>query len=68
MENDNKEGAYEIGYGKPPRHRRFQKGQSGNFRGRPKGAKNFTTVAEEALANPSRSMRTGDGRPRPRWR
>jgi hypothetical protein len=52
MENDNKEGGYEIGYGKPPRSTRFQKGQSGNFSGRPKGAKNFTTVAEEALREP----------------
>jgi hypothetical protein len=49
MENENKEGGYEIGYGKPPCSTRFQKGQSGNLRGRPKGAKNFTTVAEEAL-------------------
>ena len=27
-----------MGYGKPPRHTRFQKGQSGNPRGRPRGA------------------------------
>jgi hypothetical protein len=52
VENDNREGGYEIGYGKPPRHTRFQKGQSGNSRGRPRGSKNFTTVAEEALREP----------------
>jgi hypothetical protein len=52
MNNDNREGGYEIGYGKPPRHTRFEKGQSGNSRGRPRGAKNFTTVAEEALREP----------------
>lgn len=27
---------YEVGYGKPPRDRRFKPGQSGNPRGRPK--------------------------------
>lgn len=27
---------YEVGYGKPPQHTRFQKGKSGNPRGRPK--------------------------------
>lgn len=31
---------YEIGYGKPPRETRFRRGESGNPRGRPKGAKN----------------------------
>ena len=42
-------GDYEVGYGKPPRHTRFAKGQSGNPRGRPRGAKNFNTLLEEAL-------------------
>jgi hypothetical protein len=45
-------GDYEVGYGKPPRHTRFAKGQSGNPRGRPCGAKNFTTLLEEALNEP----------------
>ncbi|MEM6857917.1 MAG: DUF5681 domain-containing protein [Pseudomonadota bacterium] len=31
---------YEIGYGKPPKHSQFKKGQSGNLAGRPRGAKN----------------------------
>jgi hypothetical protein len=52
VEKDNREGGYETGYCKPPRRTRFQKGQSGNSRGRPRGAKNFTTVAEEALREP----------------
>jgi hypothetical protein len=40
---------YEVGYGKPPRHTRFKKGQSGNPRGRPSGSKNLATVLIEAL-------------------
>jgi uncharacterized protein DUF5681 len=30
--------SYNVGYGKPPHHTRFQKGQSGNPGGRPRGA------------------------------
>ena len=44
-----KEADYEVGYGKPPRHTRFTKGQSGNPRGRPPGTKNLRTLLSEAL-------------------
>src|SRR5215471_10450644 len=40
---------YEVGYGKPPHHTRFKKGQSGNPRGRPCGSKNLKTLLSEAL-------------------
>ena len=43
---------YEIGYGKPPRHTRFRKGQSGNPRGRPKGSRNFASELDEILNAP----------------
>jgi hypothetical protein len=39
----------EIGYGKPPKDTQFKKGQSGNPRGRPRGAKNLATLVGEAL-------------------
>jgi hypothetical protein len=44
-----KEAEDEVGYGKPPRHTRFVKGQSGNPRGRPVGTKNLRTLLSEAL-------------------
>jgi hypothetical protein len=44
-----KDGDYDVGYGKPPRHTRFVKGQSGNPRGRTTGAKNLRTLLTEAL-------------------
>jgi Family of unknown function (DUF5681) len=40
---------YQVGYGKPPRHTRFRPGVSGNPRGRPKDAKNLSTLVHEAL-------------------
>lgn len=36
MSHDNE---YEVGYGKPPKHSQFKKGQSGNLNGRPKKRK-----------------------------
>jgi len=47
-----KQSDYEVGYGKPPRHTRFKKGQSGNPRGRPGGSKNLKTLLSEALNEP----------------
>lgn len=38
-----------TGYRKPPKHRRFQPGQSGNPHGRPKGSRNFLTEIREEL-------------------
>jgi hypothetical protein len=42
-------GKYEVGYGKTPLSGRFPKGQSGNPKGRPKGARNVSTVIEAVL-------------------
>jgi len=47
--SDPKKPTYDIGYGKPPPQSRFQAGQSGNPKGRPKGARNFSTVIDQEL-------------------
>jgi hypothetical protein len=53
---------YKVGYKRPPLHTRFQKGQSGNPRGRPRGSKNFSTLLTDALNEPV--VVTEDGRRR----
>lgn len=40
---------YVVGYAKPPTDTRFQPGQSGNTKGRPKGAKTFNMAIEAEL-------------------
>jgi hypothetical protein len=42
-------GAFEVGFGKPPRSTQFKPGRSGNPAGRPRGAKNFATAIEQEL-------------------
>lgn len=51
MSNDNANEDYEIGYGKPPKHTRWQKGQSGNPSGRPKGARGLKTDLNAELVS-----------------
>lgn len=49
---------YEVGYGRPPKHSQFAKGQSGNKSGRAKGSKNLKTVVEKE-ANAKVHIREG---------
>jgi hypothetical protein len=54
MNNDETPNDYEVGYGKPPKNTRFQKGISGNPKGRPKQCRNF----DEELIRESESLMT----------
>lgn len=40
---------YEVGYRRPPKQTQFKKGQSGNPKGRPKGARGLDTMLMEEL-------------------
>ena len=51
-----------VGYKKPPRHTRFQPGQSGNPQGRPKGSRNFASAVKDLLGGKVRVVI--DGSPR----
>src|SRR5580704_3397675 len=48
-----------VGYGRPPRHTRFKKGQSGNPKGRPPGSANAKTIVSRAISEKV-TIREGD--------
>ena len=54
----NGSGDYEVGYGRPPKGRQFKPGQSGNPKGRPKGAENESTILRDIL---NRKITIGEG-------
>lgn len=49
---DNPPRPYEVGYGKPPKHSRYKKGQSGNRKGRKPRVKNASTLIQMELDKP----------------
>ena len=51
---------YNVGYRKPPKHAQFRPGQSGNPKGRKKGAKGMKTLAQKTLTAKV-AVRTGNG-------
>ena len=56
---DNEDQEYEVGYGKPPKHRQYKKGRSGNPKGRKKGSRNFSTDLKDTLKEPVRVTKDG---------
>lgn len=55
--------AYDVGYKKPPKRTQFKKGESGNLKGRPRGAKSLKTIARRLLTEKI-SVRTARGESR----
>src|SRR4051812_50096920 len=47
---------YRVGYGKPPLHTRFRKGQSGNPSGRPRRKTDLASLLTRALDRPAEAQ------------
>jgi Family of unknown function (DUF5681) len=62
MTDEANDDAFAVGYKKPPRHSRFQPGQSGNPRGRQKGVRNLATDVKRTLEVPVRLNDQGKAR------
>src|SRR5438128_100740 len=58
---------YQVGYGKPPRHTQFKKGQSGNPKGRPKGSENFAKLTRRILNEKIVIRENGERRTITKW-
>ena len=54
-----RDGDFQVGYGKPPRHSRFAPGTSGNPRGRQKGVRNLASDVKHTLQVPVRFAEQG---------
>src|SRR4051794_40011259 len=52
---------YAVGYGKPPLHTRFRKGQSGNPAGRPRRRTDLASLLTSALDRPAESEERNGG-------
>jgi hypothetical protein len=64
--NKTKSAPYKVGYGKPPRHTQFRKGQSGNLDGRPPRVVSRQRMKAMALKEAYRAIVvTEDGRAAP---
>jgi hypothetical protein len=52
----------DVGYGRPPQAHQFKPGESGNPKGRPKGAKNESTILRELFQRKIESRSGGRSR------